>query len=245
MKRILILLVITLGGCSASHQVPQSKETFSFDYSPKESAPSGSVNMLLCQVQPYYVTSFQSSNNELFKTFKEALGSDIEELIVAKGFNLKGPFSSFDDMIFDDKKRSDIVIQIEINPQFSAAEGKWKPRLSAWVDGGGWTYTYSGKVSLIGKINLSGVEPLTNQKIWSKSVAIPNIENIIIQTSKRYDHMLQDYEMYQDPGVYNAVGRALSLQYAGIMNKIAAQINAEEFLSMKPQVKELKALKGY
>lgn len=244
MKRILVFLYLIVSGCSAPQQAQQSKETFSFDYVPKESTKPGSVDMLLAQVQPYYVTTFLAANNELFRTFREAIGNDIEELIVAKGFNLKGPYGSFDDMIFDDKKRTDIVIQIEMSPQFTAAEGRWKQIYNPIIVGG-WSYVYSGKVSLIGKINLSGLKPLTNQKIWSKSVSIPNIDNIVIVTARKYDHILQDYEMYQDPGVYNAVGRALCQQYAGIMYKIAAQINAEEFLSMKPEIKELKAKKGY
>ncbi|HNP23445.1 MAG TPA: hypothetical protein PKM63_17380 [Panacibacter sp.] len=244
MKRIVVFLVLLALGCSAPQQAQQSKETFTFDYAPKEATKPGSVDMLLAQVQPYYVTTFLAANNELFRNFREAIGKDIEELIVAKGFNLKGPYSSFDDMIFDDKKRTDIVIQIEMSPEFTAAQGAWKSHYNPLVSGN-YTYTYSGKVSLVGKINLSGVEPLTNQKIWSKSVLIPNIDNIIIQTTGKYDHPLNAYEVYQDPGIYNAVGTALGQQYAGIMNKIAAQINAEEFLSMKPEIKELKAKKGY
>lgn len=242
MKRILLFLFIALGGCGGAKQATQTKETFTYDYSPKESNKAGSVGMLLGLVQPYYVKTFQVSGSELFTQFRDAIGNDIEELIIAKGFNLKGPYMDFDDMIFDDKKRSDIVIQIEMDPQFTAAEGKWKSQISLL---GIWSYSYSGKVSLTGKINLSGVEPLTNQKIWSKSVSIPSITNIPIQTSQKYDHVLLNDEIYKDPNVYNTVGRALSQQYAGIMNKISAQINAEEFLSMRPEIKELKAKKGY
>lgn len=233
---------ILLLGCSFPKKAQQTKATFTFDYSPRQAVKAGSVDMLLGLVSPYYVRTFQVSNSELFRQFKDAIGDDIEELIIAKGFNLKGPYSEFDDMIFDDKKRTDMAIEIEMDPQFSAAEGKWR---SVFVIGGGWLYTYSGKVSLIGKINLSGVEPLTNQKIWAKSVSIPPIENIIIETSEKYDHALSDYEIYQDPGVYNAVGKALTLQYKNIMDKVAIQLDAEEFTSLKTEIKELKAKKGY
>lgn len=240
MKRIFFLAALFLG-CSPTQKTMQSKQTFAFDYAPKETVQAGSVDMLLGLVHPYYVSTFQSSGNELFRRFKTAIGDDIEELIVAKGFNLKGPYESFDDMIFEDKKRTDILLNIEMDPQFTAAQGQWKNVFTMR----GWMVAYSGKVSLVGKINLSGVEPLTNQKIWSKSVSIPPIENIIIQTSEKYDHVLADWEIYQDPGVYNAVGQALSMQYKGIMDKIAAQINAEEFTSMRQEVKDLKAKKGY
>ena len=83
-------------------------------------------------------------------------------------------------MIFDDKKRTDIVIQIEMSPEFTAAQGIWKSHYNPLVSGN-YTNVFR-KVSLVGK-SISGVEPLTNQKIWSKSVLIPNIDNIIIQTT--------------------------------------------------------------
>lgn len=241
MKKSIIVLAALFFGCTTAQKTVQSKQTFSFDYTPKQTVQAGSVNMLLGLVHPYYVSTFQVSSSELFRQFRTAIGNDIEELIVAKGFNLKGPYESYDDMVFDDKKSTDVVIQIEMDPQFTAAEGTWKNVFTM----NGWMVTYSGKVSLIGKINLSGVEPLTNQKIWSKSVSIPPIENIIIETSQKYDHVLSGWELYQDPGVYNAVGQALSLQYKSIMEKIAAQINAEEFISMQQELTELKAKKGY
>lgn len=97
----------------------------------------------------------------------------------------------------------------------------------------------------MGKINLSGVEPLTNEKIWTKSVNIPNVENINIETSNKYNRMLTAVELVNDPGVYNAIGKALRQQYAGIMDKIAAHFNADEFATLKGQIKELKSKKGF
>jgi len=242
--KFIIPVFFILSACSAPQQAQQTKSTFTFDYTPKESVKAGSINMLLAMIEPYYGASFQPGSSELFKSFRSAIGKDIEELIVAKGFNLKGPYSSFDDMIFDDKKRSDIIIQIEMTPEFSAVQGSWKSRYNPLV-AGNFTYTYAGKVSLVGKISLTGIEPMTNQKIWSKSVQIPSIEDIVIETTGKYTRPLQGAEVYEDPGIYNAVGKALSAQYAGIMNKVAAQINAEEFVSMQPEIKELKGKKGY
>ena len=242
MKTIAMVFAALLLSCSTTHQTVQSKQTFSFDYAPKEAVKAGSVDMLLGLVHPQYVAGFQSSSNELFRQFKTAIGNDIEELIVAKGVNLKGPYNTYDDVMYEDKKRIGMLLEIDIDPQFTAAEGRWK---DIFTMNKGWMVSFSGKISLVGKINLSGVEPLTNQKIWSKSVSIPPVENIIIETSQKYDHVLSGWELYQDPGVYNAVGQALSLQYRTIMEKIAAQINAEEFISMKQELIELKAKKGY
>jgi hypothetical protein len=232
-------------GCFAPQQVAQTtKQTFTFDYTPKESQKAGSANMLLGLLKPHYAKGFQEGTGELFKRFQTAIGNDVEELIIAKGFSLKGPYTGFDEMIFEDKKRSDILIQIEIVPEFTAVEGSWKPHLTI-LNPNAPTYSYEGKASLVGKFNLSGVEPLTNEKIWSKSVEIPNVENVPIATSGRYSRALNQMEILQDPGVYNALGTALQTQYGNIMDKIATQFSVEEFHTLKGQIKELKSKKGY
>ena len=240
-------LFFTAGCFTAQQTATQTKQTFTFDYTPKQTAKSGSVGMVVALLKPRYATDFQeSASNELFKSFQTALGNDIEELIIGKGFTMKGPYQAFDEMVYADKQRTDIAIQIEISPQFTAVEGNWKSRLNfALVGGSTTTWTYAGKLSLIGKINLSGIEPLTHEKIWSKSVSIPNVENVAIQTSNRYERPLQGSEIYFDPGVYNAVGRALNAQYEGIMDKVAAHFNADEFMTLKNQIKELKSKKGF
>jgi hypothetical protein len=247
MKKISLVLFITiLMGCFSSKQASTtvSQQTFTFDYAPKESFKPGSAGMVLAFLKPNYTTQFTYGGTELFKRFQEALGSDIEELIIAKGFTMKGPFSDFDEMIFDDKKSTDVAIKIEILPQFTAVEGGWQTHVS--ILGPSYnTYSYNGKCSLIGKINLAGVEPLTNEKIWSKSVNIPNVENIEVRTSNKYNSMLNAYQIMQDPGVYNAIGKALQAQYSGILDKIAAHFSPEEFNSLKPQIKELKSKKGF
>lgn len=200
--------------------------------------------MVLALVKPYYATEFTSGSGELFRSFREALGNDIEELIIAKGFSLKGPYESLDEMIFEDKKRTEVLIQIEIAPRFTAQAGGWKSHFMI-VGSDRYMYSYEGTVSLVGKINISGVEPLTNEKIWSKSVSIPNVEDIAIETSKKYKKILNDFELINDPQVYNMLGKALMRQYAGIMDKVTAHFNVDEFHTLKVQVKELKSKKGF
>lgn len=238
------LLVILMSGCGiAKAPVKTSKQTYTFDYTPKTAAQAGSAQMVIASLRPFYIRTFTQASNELFKGFQSALGSDIEELIIAKGFTMKGPYLSYDEMVFEDKKRVDIAVLIEIAPQFIAADGGWKEHVNLFNRQ--ITYTYEGTVSLVGKINLSGVEPLTNEKLWSKSVLIPNVENIKISSSNSYAYKVSERELLDDANVYNALGKALQTQYGGIMEKIEAHFNVEELNSLKPQVKELKSKKGF
>lgn len=241
----LFFLLVCLIGCFTPQQTtaPETKQTYTFDYTPTDAVKLGSNGFVVGLVKPFYATVFVSGNTELFKNFKKAIGDDVEELVIAKGFSLKGPYETRDEMIFEDKKRTDMLIQVEMTPAFTAVEGQWKSSYIPLVNV--YTYTYSGKASLVGKITLTGIEPLTNEKIWVKSVSIPNIENILIATSKKYDRPLDEIAILNDPGVYNALGKALQQQYKGIMEKVNAHFNSEEFASLKTQIKELKTKKGF
>lgn len=244
MKKHIFLCLVVLSGCFAPQQsTVVTKQTYTFDYVPKETVKQGSTSFVVGLVKPYYATAFLSGNTELFRNFKKAIGDDVEELTIAKGFTIKGPYDALDEMIFEDKKRTDMLIQVEMTPTFTAVEGQWRSSFTPIVNT--YSYSYSGKASLVGKITLTGIEPLTNEKIWVKSVLIPNVENIPVATSKRYGRILNEFEILEDPGVYNSLGIALQQQYQGIMEKINAHFNSEEFNSLKSQIKELKAKKGF
>jgi hypothetical protein len=160
-----------------------------------------------------------------------------------------GSKDSFDDMVFEDRKDADLAIEIEIVPEFSAREGGWQRHQGFSLNPAYQPpvyYSYDGTVSLIGKINLTGYEPLSREKIWVKSVPIPPITNINISTfNRRLPGTNLTNEFYNDPNVYNAVGKALLEQYAGTFKKIDVQLDPREFETLKMQIRELKAKKGY
>lgn len=96
-------------------------------------------------------------------------------------------------------------------------------------------YGYDGTVSLIGKINLIGIEPLSHEKIWLKSVDIPSIQNIQIHTSPHLQVNAVDINFLNDPNVYNALGAALQQQYHGILQQIDIYLDPREFRDLAPQ----------
>jgi hypothetical protein len=241
---LFVLVTLLFTSCFAPKQAAPAKQTYTFDYTTKTTVPLGSAGFVVGLIKPMYPVTFQASSSELFQSLRRGIGSDIEEVIIAKGFSLKGPYDALDEMIFEDKKRTDMLIQIEIAPSFTAVQGEWKSHYNPLL-GGNYTYSYTGKASLVGRITLNGIEPLTNEKLWVKSVSIPNIENIDIATTNRYVRRLTDLEILEDPGVYNAIGKALQQQYQGILDKIVVQMSVEEFNSLKPQIKELKSKKGF
>lgn len=237
-----------LGGCSLMQlpTTPPAKQSFSFDYKASAVQKPGSAGTVLALVKPNYGNNFKLGDNELFSRLRLSMAADVEELLIDKGFTIKSdqPFESLDDMIYDDKKVTDMAIRIELNPEFDGANGDWKTNYN--LLGGPMTYSYSGTVSLIGKVNLTGIEPLSGQKIWSKSVNLPEIRNIAVRTQLVYaSTSSNEILLFNDPGIYNAIGVAFAAQYEAVMNKIAAHFNPEEFRALKSQIKELKTKKTF
>lgn len=249
MKKILSILlftsfiVFTFIASSTPKKVPEEqKRTFSFDYEVSEKSPPNSAGMLIALVNPTYADGFEGTEIELFQRFSSSIGADIEETLIAKGFRLKGPFSSKDEMVFIDKKDSDIQLEIEINPKFNILSGKWYEQLR-FSSSTPPSYKYKGTGTIEGKINVYGYEPLTGEKILVKSVNIPKSGNIDLTTEKAYKST--KVNLMIDPLVYNNVGLALEKTYKNILDKLTSYLTKEELGLLKPQIKELKAKKGY
>lgn len=237
---IFAVFAILLIGSATQKEAP--KKTFNFDYAPPKTSELGSANFKIALIQPSYAKSFGAANNtELFKRFREAMGKDIEELLIAKGFTLMGPYESIDEMIFEDKKKTDISLFIEVAPTFTLNDGGWKTSVLKT----GTYYTFKGTTSMSGKINLTGIEPLSNEKIWVKSVEIPTVENIQITTGTTGYSVGDFSNILKSSGVYNPIGDALMEVYGGVLGKVERYIEPSEFNTLRNQVKELKSKKGY
>lgn len=225
-----------------------AKQTFTYDYKTPRTAQAGSANVVVTLIRPYYASDFVRTfgSSDVFVNFRKFIGDDIEELLIDKGYRIKNTYPSFDNMTYDEKKNVDVALQIEIVPTFTAAEGGWWQYSHFSLTGvSTYTYGYKGTVSLIGKINLVGIEPLSHEKIWIKSVDIPSIQNIQINTSHNLPSNRVDIEFLNDPNVYNALGAALQQQYRGILGQIDAYLDPREFADLKGQINELKNKKVY
>jgi hypothetical protein len=244
---LLATMTVALNSCFTAKPAVVSKQTFTYDYKTAKTEPPGSANLLVTLIKPYYANDFVRTfgGSDVFVNFRKFIGDDIEELLVDKGYHIKSTYPSFDNMTYDEKKESDVALQIEIVPTFTAAEGGWWQYSHFSMNGPTYTFGYKGSVSLIGKINLIAIEPLSHEKIWIKSVDIPSIQNIQINTAHNLPAARVDINFLNDPNVYNALGAALQQQYHGIMEQIDTYLDPREFLDLKGQIKELKNKKVY
>lgn len=177
-----------------------------------------------------------------------AMKDSLLELISRKGFLTKGPYSSFDDITFVDKKAIYLAGIPSIRITFDTkTAGPQCYRLYC---------SEEGQFQITGEMTYKLVEPLTGQTIMNRRI---NLSDFNI--SKTY---IRQYQISQGSG--GAVGTALDKASAPdkltdttdkalvdainefftlAMNKLDQFISREEILSYANDVDQLKGLKRY
>ena len=119
-----IVIVVLIIGLSCGSRKGSSQKTppppikvAQFDYTPPEYTRTDSTKVAVILIRPFYLSGRKSGMLSLpiFKDFSDKMGIDFEEAMTARGFTLKGPFNSIDEVVYSDKKSSDLLLTIEID----------------------------------------------------------------------------------------------------------------------------------
>ena len=261
-----LLCIVVLAGCAATPQPPRSIITF--DYTPANEDDTGSAGVTFAVLETQLLTSNQLNVTQLvFQTpspliadFANNMTKDFMELLSSRGYGVRGPFKSYDDMIHPEKEGSDLLLaaEVDIDLDVSGVRHYYKDRTFG-VDG----YAFAGPVKVRANVNLIVYESLTNTKMWKKNIAIPP------QTVRLKSHNLYTagylaqlglgsvshpdvrgsilfYEWLKSENkFYSGVGRVLESQYADILNRIFDYLDPREMSMVKSQSMELRKKKVY
>jgi hypothetical protein len=235
---------------TAKSATAPTKQTFTFSYKTSHTVAPNSSDMVLALVRPYYANNFAYSNNEIFKSFRQYMGDDVNQLLNDKGFRLMNKtYYSLDEMTYDDKKTTDIVLIITLNADFKAGGGQgWlshRPFSLNQYSLPPLEWQFNGTVSLSPHLTIVGMEPLTGQKLFTKSLEVPSIENISIITSRNLPSNEFNESFFNDPSVYNALGTTLQASYTNCLQQMDTYIDPREIANYKSEVQELRSKKVY
>ena len=262
---IAVMCVFILIGCAASTpQLP--RETIVFQYTPGSEAASGSANVTFAVVgtqlaKPVQQGQMQLPNQtpiKLFVDFASTMTKDFMEVLGAQGFGVRGPFKTYDDMIFPDKEGSDLILTAEVlfEPDSSGTYFKPLPFLKG-------INSIEGVVSVNCNINLVVSESLTNEKMWSKTI---DIKPLTIRVKSHKNYLLADLpeiyikkrKVFQVTGgvpievllelenkFHNDLGHALEKQYKEILGKIYTYLDPREMTVVKKQSLEIRKKKVF
>lgn len=189
------LPLLILAGCSAPTPEPTKPlppaYTAKFQFAPPTVAAPGSAKVSIALV------TYQNNDKD-WNTFNSRFVTDLQGALVARGYSVKGPFATRDEMTYADKKGSDFVLTYSVvgSLDFDNVGLAAQPisKLSSLPDAEQarmWDGTYTnlplvgsvknirgkaayfkGEIKSLSKINLLLAESQSGEKLWTKTVDI-------------------------------------------------------------------------
>lgn len=247
----LVLSVSAFWGCGVSKQSTKKEVKFylpTYIWNPPDTVSTKSSDLTIAIISPQYSSNANWVNIPLFKTFVQRIGNNFQELLIAKGFGVKGPYKNIDEMTFPDKKGSDLGIYPEIElyldiSRLPVLRKKEYPPLLSFKSKSYYTYYRDGVISLSGSINLVIIETLTGEKMWTRSINLlpVRVRAISSYATRSYPRNVD----FTDTGINNPVAKAVERYFNQILNKAWSYISVEEMQLVKKQSLEIRKKKVY
>jgi len=231
----MILVALFAGGCVVKPEGPPVAPNFVFN--PPTSAKSTKSNMSIAILMPGQKGSFfqesGSDANATIYNFLKSYQTDLEKVIVAKGFTTSGAYASYDEMTFSQKERSSLVMSPEISFNITVQRG---------------IFGEDSRATVNGSIVIEFLEPMSREKVWIKHFNLPETTktvNMILLTGPN-GLLLKNPDGSLKYGLSpNSRISLLNSFYASAFAKIWDQLDAREISALKKDADKLKSRTNY
>jgi len=251
----LVLFAAFFAGSDTQKKLPATTEQVkvgNYDFTPPFTDSAKSSKIAFALINPSFAPTFMWYNIDPFKKFCTSMGADFEELVIARGYSIRGPFASQGDMVYSDKSETDLALEpiIDISLDYSNLKCNTVKHYHFGLYGTSYytyTYTYSGNLIIGGSINLTASETQTMEKLWKKNITLTS-QTITIASTKEYNDCSVSTlvaDVFGDPGVNNPIVTVLESYYQTIMNTAWKHLDPLEMATLKPQVDKIRAKKTY
>lgn len=231
---------------------PSARSAYQYTWSPPGGAVAGPAGLTITVVNPQWAQEsivLQQAYKNFAAGFSNSLASDLDKLLVAKGVKVSGPYATYDDITYPDKRSAEFALTPVV---FLTASFKWGPPVP--VGSGGVADYIERKFSLTaqGFVEFVLVEPLSRQKLWVKKLelepqTIQGVEayaaNVVTDTATGQPVRTDVGPMLYD-GKQDAMADAMTHWYPIIAEKAWTYLNTDEMTSLKPQVVEIREHSG-
>ncbi len=225
---LIAMISVFLAGCIPANIEPEPPRAIvNFDYTPPSEAVPGSADATFSVVGTKFETPVP-----LFKTFASNMTKDFGEILTARGFGVRGPFMAYNDMTYSDKEGSDLMLTAEVEFSSDTSQIQYS---SFGIP--------SGSVTVKCHVNLIVSESITNERLWTRSIAITpftvNLRSRNTYTPRASLAIL----LVNENRFYSDVSHALDAQYKEIMNKIYGYLDAKEMKVVTQSARDLRKKK--
>ena len=251
MKKVLVIfLCLGLVGCVTILARAQENEKFvaNFDYTtPLEEDPN-SADVTVTIVDTFYKTTngvlwFASPQ---FANLSESIHEDLLKIIMSKGFNISGPYDSYDLIPFQDKKAIDLILipivelSVTLKDHQEKAENMWMPAADQ---------IQTGNAVISGKFVLEMKEIVTRELMWVKTIPFKSFEfpyyNRVTYEEYAHNKKYTPGQLYSYNPIFDGMAKGIEQQYTDMIGTIDSLIDPEEMAIIKKQAQELKSQRGY
>lgn len=189
---IAAVICIVIVGCGPPAK--PLRETITFDYTPSAEAAPGSADVTFAVVGARFVTPTQQGVTQsllqgpmpLFENFASTMTKDFMEVLNARGFGVTGPFESYDKIMHPVKEASDLLLTAEV--KFIAEMSGVQIEKQFRVFSSTRYYALRGSATVKCDVTLVLSECLTNEPMWTKSIAIEPFMVALDSSSTAYSN---------------------------------------------------------
>lgn len=248
-KFLFIFSLVVLTSCGSTSSVAKkevARYNPNFDYTPPERANPRSADITVALINPVFADEDPNKLVAPYSTFIENMANDFEEMLIAKGFSLRGPFKTRDEMVYGDKKNSDIALEISISLKDEGGLELKRNSKTNWgriIDKNAKDviyYTTGGTFYHFGNIIIEATDPFTGEKFWKKTVALPR-KKITAQGNQTWSGKPTAEQMLsKDTGVYNPIAKALEEYYQEAIKTAWRHIDVNEMQMIKKEIEKSK-----
>lgn len=239
MKQLLFtfLVIVTLS-CTSTKQTTTATQRVParFDFAPPSRSSAGATNLTIALVRPRFVGANPEYYVSPFNDMASSMANDFEELLSAKGFTMRGPFGSRDEMVYNDKINSSLAFEvaIDLQPQYNR-KYRYNPGFGVIQAA---HYKMTGEIILGGNLIITASSPQYGEKIWKKNIALDRSTFTYAGALKWNAVPSMADELTQDNEVYNLLSRELEKYYSKALNLAWQQIDAEEMKTVAEQARK-------
>lgn len=221
---------------SKSSSLPRYSPKYSFEPPQRDSIASANVTVAL--MRPIFMLGdYNGNKEEPYNKFSSKMVNDIEALLTAKGYKVRGPFETRDEMVFNDKQNSDFTLEITIDYN-AEVQRNWKSYMNLITSG----YTYSvksGNVNITAAVVMTAKSNFTGEKLWKKNLDL-GAKSFQYTGSVRWEGQDLSFrrELTEDNNFWNPYTKLLEEVYGEALSKLWNQFDVSELQSIAKEAKK-------
>jgi hypothetical protein len=250
----LVLTLLPIAGCTPvpPAQAPRPYPTGHYDYSPEPPCrSSGSAALTLAIVAPTWQGNAKSTaaasptgtlqSSKVISDLADAMKGDFLELVTCRGYLVRGPFDSFDAMVYPDREASQLLLEPQLELQFRIVSiTQDNPDVLTSLLNKTAPTRFRGVASVGGRVTLTLKEPITNTRMWTRSIEVPyDTAQFVTDGGAPWSVPYSPEQMgamaMADPGFGQAVIPKLEVIYQHIFRTAESYLNAHELATVAAQ----------